>query len=144
MQLGAWVSVLVLMGTSEALVTSALRTRRMPHVSKLKPWLAVHAAPHEVPAPRRALGPMLGPTLGPTLDPTLDPTLPRTIGRQLRLFNTLTRAKDPFEPAAPPRVTFYSCGPTVYDHAHIGNFRAFLSYDVLKVRLRHCTQIRPV
>lgn len=30
------------------------------------------------------------------------------------------------------RVKFYSCGPTVYDMAHIGNFRAFLTYDVLK------------
>lgn len=32
----------------------------------------------------------------------------------------------------PGRVAFYSCGPTVYDFAHIGNFRAFLTYDILK------------
>lgn len=44
----------------------------------------------------------------------------------------MTRSKDVFEPAAPPAVTFYSCGPTVYDRAHIGNFRAFLVYDVAK------------
>lgn len=50
----------------------------------------------------------------------------------LHLYNTMTRAKDAFEPAAPPAVTFYSCGPTVYDRAHIGNFRAFLVYDVAK------------
>eukprot|EP00466_Bigelowiella_natans_P014482 jgi/Bigna1/33777/e_gw1.3.203.1 len=50
----------------------------------------------------------------------------------LRLYNTATRDKQAFEPASPPRVTFYSCGPTVYDFAHIGNFRAFLTYDVLK------------
>ena len=48
------------------------------------------------------------------------------------LYNTLERAKVPFTPEAPPRVTFYSCGPTVYDYAHIGNFRAFLTYDLLK------------
>lgn len=50
----------------------------------------------------------------------------------LHLYNTMTRSKDVFEPAAPPAVTFYSCGPTVYDRAHIGNFRAFLVYDVAK------------
>lgn len=37
----------------------------------------------------------------------------------------------------PGRVSFYSCGPTVYDYAHIGNFRAFLTYDVLKRWLRY-------
>jgi len=50
----------------------------------------------------------------------------------LRLYNTAKREKEPFEPISPPRVTFYSCGPTVYDYAHIGNFRAFLTYDLLK------------
>ena len=56
----------------------------------------------------------------------------------MRLYNTMTRSKDPFEPLAPPKVSFYSCGPTVYDFAHIGNFRAFLTYDVLKKWLRYC------
>ncbi len=50
----------------------------------------------------------------------------------LRLYNTLTRSIEPFRPAHPPRVTFYSCGPTVYDFAHIGNFRSFLAADVLR------------
>jgi len=50
----------------------------------------------------------------------------------LHLYNTMTRTKDVFVPFAPPAVTFYSCGPTVYDRAHIGNFRAFLVYDVAK------------
>ena len=36
------------------------------------------------------------------------------------------------------KVKFYSCGPTVYDYAHIGNFRAFLTYDVLKRWLEYC------
>ncbi len=49
-----------------------------------------------------------------------------------KLYNTMTRKKDVFAPMAPPKVSFYSCGPTVYDFAHIGNFRAFLTYDILK------------
>jgi cysteinyl-tRNA synthetase len=50
----------------------------------------------------------------------------------LMLYNSLTRTKQPLEPLKPPRFTMYTCGPTVYDAAHIGNFRAFLTYDVLK------------
>jgi cysteinyl-tRNA synthetase len=50
----------------------------------------------------------------------------------LMLYNSLTRTKQPLEPRTPPRFTMYTCGPTVYDAAHIGNFRAFLTYDVLK------------
>ncbi len=50
----------------------------------------------------------------------------------LRLYNTLSRSVEPFVPAHPPRVTFYSCGPTVYDFAHIGNFRSFLAADLLR------------
>lgn len=50
----------------------------------------------------------------------------------LRLYNTLTRRVEPVIPADPARVTFYSCGPTVYDDAHIGNFRSFLAADVLR------------
>lgn len=52
--------------------------------------------------------------------------------QSLYLYNTLTRSKDVFEPLEPGVVRFYSCGPTVYDYAHIGNFRAFLTYDVVK------------
>ncbi|HYE61820.1 MAG TPA: hypothetical protein VD997_07465 [Phycisphaerales bacterium] len=50
----------------------------------------------------------------------------------LRLYNTLTRKLEPFTPSDPAHVTFYSCGPTVYDDAHIGNFRSFLAADVLR------------
>ncbi|HZW09204.1 MAG TPA: hypothetical protein VFF69_04810, partial [Phycisphaerales bacterium] len=50
----------------------------------------------------------------------------------LTLYNTLTRRIEPFVPADPARVTFYSCGPTVYDDAHIGNFRSFLAADLLR------------
>lgn len=52
------------------------------------------------------------------------------------LFNTLTRAKEPFEPANPSRVTMYVCGPTVYNFAHIGNARPAVVFDVLARLLR--------
>ena len=53
---------------------------------------------------------------------------------QLRIHNTLTRSLETFEPAsgAGSPVSFYTCGPTVYDYAHIGNFRSFLNADVLR------------
>jgi len=50
----------------------------------------------------------------------------------LRFYNTLTHQLEPFRPADPAKVTFYTCGPTVYDDAHIGNFRSFLAADVLR------------
>jgi cysteinyl-tRNA synthetase len=52
----------------------------------------------------------------------------------LRLYNSLTKREEEFRPLDPAgkRVTFYSCGPTVYDYAHIGNFRAFLNADLLR------------
>ena len=53
--------------------------------------------------------------------------------RQLTLYNSLTRTKSPFIPQSNnEHVTMYTCGPTVYDSAHVGNFRAFLTYDILK------------
>ena len=48
----------------------------------------------------------------------------------LRLYNTLTRSAEPFVPLQPGRVSLYTCGPTVYNYAHIGNFRTFL-FEVL-------------
>jgi cysteinyl-tRNA synthetase len=47
-------------------------------------------------------------------------------------FNTLTRRKEKFVPIEEGKVRMYTCGPTVYDYAHIGNFRAFLFEDLLK------------
>jgi cysteinyl-tRNA synthetase len=49
----------------------------------------------------------------------------------IRLHNTLTRAVEPFVPVREGEVSMYSCGPTVYAHAHIGNFRAFLFSDLV-------------
>ena len=47
-------------------------------------------------------------------------------------FNTLTRKKEVFKPLEAGKIKMYTCGPTVYDFAHIGNFRAFLFEDLLK------------
>src|ERR1700753_2985363 len=56
---------------------------------------------------------------------------------KLRLYNTLTRAKDDFAPLDPQHVRMYVCGPTVYDFAHIGNARPAIVFDVLFRLLRH-------
>ncbi len=50
----------------------------------------------------------------------------------LVLYNDLTRKKEPFVPLHEGKVTFYSCGPTVYDYFHIGNARPFILFDVLR------------
>src|SRR5512143_328671 len=55
---------------------------------------------------------------------------------QFRLFNTLTRSVEPFAPAEGETVRIYSCGPTVYNPAHLGNFRTFLFEDLLRRTLR--------
>ncbi len=60
------------------------------------------------------------------------PVRGRSQGMTLKLYNTLTRRLDVFEPLAPPRVTVYMCGPTVYNYAHIGNFRTFVFGDLLR------------
>jgi cysteinyl-tRNA synthetase len=49
-----------------------------------------------------------------------------------RLFNTMTRKIEPFAPADGQTVRIYSCGPTVYNPAHLGNFRTFLFVDLLR------------
>jgi cysteinyl-tRNA synthetase len=56
---------------------------------------------------------------------------------ELRLYNTLTAQIEPFLPQDPPRVGMYVCGPTVYNRAHIGNFRTFVATDVLRRTLGH-------
>src|SRR5438309_12013918 len=53
----------------------------------------------------------------------------------LRFFNTYSRALEEFAPRDPPNVSMYTCGPTVYSHAHIGNFRAYLFEDLLQRHL---------
>jgi cysteinyl-tRNA synthetase len=53
------------------------------------------------------------------------------------LYNTLARRKEPFVPREPGKVAMYVCGPTVYNHIHIGNARTFLSFDVIRRYLEH-------
>lgn len=55
----------------------------------------------------------------------------------LQFFNTLTRRKEDFVPLNPPRVGLYTCGPTVYNYAHIGNLRAFVVEDLLRRYLEY-------
>ncbi|MCE7870174.1 hypothetical protein DYH09_07330 [bacterium CPR1] len=55
----------------------------------------------------------------------------------LRFFNTLTRALEEFRPIEPGKVRLYTCGPTVYNFAHIGNFRTYVFEDVLRRTLKY-------
>ncbi|MBT8049089.1 MAG: cysteine--tRNA ligase, partial [Gammaproteobacteria bacterium] len=49
----------------------------------------------------------------------------------IRIYNTLSREKQVFEPQDPNRVTMYVCGPTVYNYAHIGNARPAIIFDLM-------------
>lgn len=55
---------------------------------------------------------------------------------EFRLYNTMTREVEPFAPADGETVRLYTCGPTVYNPAHLGNFRTFLFEDLLRRALR--------
>lgn len=55
----------------------------------------------------------------------------------LRIFNVLGREKQDFEPLEPGHVTMYVCGPTVYDHPHIGHAKTYVAFDVVTRYLRH-------
>ena len=60
------------------------------------------------------------------------------MAESLRLFNTLTRKVEPFVPLKPGEVGLYTCGPTVYSYAHIGNMRSYIFADVLRRSLELC------
>ena len=55
----------------------------------------------------------------------------------LKLFNTMTRRKEVFKPIKPGFVGIYTCGPTIYNFAHIGNYRAYIFEDQLKRYLKY-------
>jgi len=55
----------------------------------------------------------------------------------VKIYNTLTRSREEFEPGSPPQVSFYVCGPTVYDYIHIGNARVFVVFDVIRRYLNY-------
>ena len=50
----------------------------------------------------------------------------------LKIYNTLSRSKEVFVPVRPGRVGIYTCGPTVYNYAHIGNLRTYIFMDILR------------
>ncbi len=54
----------------------------------------------------------------------------------ISFYNTLSGRIEEFVPLEKGRVRFYTCGPTVYDYAHIGNYRSFLFSDILRRHLR--------
>ncbi|HWQ60120.1 MAG TPA: cysteine--tRNA ligase [Candidatus Fimivivens sp.] len=55
----------------------------------------------------------------------------------MRFHNTLSKKKEEFEPINPGKVGMYTCGPTVYDFAHIGNFKAYIFSDTIRRLLEH-------
>ena len=55
----------------------------------------------------------------------------------IKIYNTLSRSKEELKPGKPPLVTFYVCGPTVYDYIHIGNARVFIIFDVIRRYLKY-------
>jgi cysteinyl-tRNA synthetase len=57
--------------------------------------------------------------------------------QSLKIYNTLNREKELFEPINPPFVGLYVCGPTVYNYVHLGNVRTFLTFDTLYRYLKH-------
>jgi cysteinyl-tRNA synthetase len=61
----------------------------------------------------------------------------KTLRNNIRFFNTLTRRKQKFTPLEKGKVKMYTCGPTVYDTAHIGNFRSFVFEDILRRWLQY-------
>jgi cysteinyl-tRNA synthetase len=61
----------------------------------------------------------------------------------MRIFNTLTRKVETLEPLEPGHVRLYTCGPTVYDFAHIGNFRTYVWEDLLRRALRFVGSASP-
>ncbi|MDD3679443.1 MAG: cysteine--tRNA ligase [Candidatus Shapirobacteria bacterium] len=58
--------------------------------------------------------------------------------KKLLLFNTLTRQLELFKPIFSPRVRVYTCGPTVYDHTHLGHMRTYTNTDILIRTLKYC------
>lgn len=55
----------------------------------------------------------------------------------LKIYNSLSKKKETFKPIEDKKVGLYSCGPTIYDFAHLGNFRAYVFVDVLKKYLQY-------
>ena len=61
----------------------------------------------------------------------------KEISKELKIYNTLSRTKELFEPIHSPHVGMYVCGPTVYSDVHLGNCRTFIAFDVIYRYLSH-------
>ena len=59
----------------------------------------------------------------------------------LTIFNVLGREKQPFYPINEGQVGIYVCGPTIYDHSHLGHAKTYLSFDMIVRWLRHQYQV---
>src|SRR3972149_4781305 len=66
----------------------------------------------------------------------------------LRLYNTRTRKKEPFDAPADRPVRMYVCGPTTYDHSHLGHARSYVAFDTIRRyleyrghRVKFCTYV---
>ena len=55
----------------------------------------------------------------------------------MKFYNTINKRKEEFKPISEDKVTLYTCGPTVYNYAHIGNFRAYIFEDLLRRSLEY-------
>lgn len=60
----------------------------------------------------------------------------------ITLYSSLTKQKEVFTPLKPGQVSLYSCGPTVYDHAHVGNLRSYIFADLLQRTLHHIEDLK--
>ncbi|MDE6775769.1 MAG: cysteine--tRNA ligase, partial [Ruminococcus sp.] len=54
----------------------------------------------------------------------------------MQIYNSLTRKKEEFVPRKAGKVSMYTCGPTVYHYAHIGNLRSYIMEDILEKYMR--------
>jgi cysteinyl-tRNA synthetase len=80
--------------------------------------------------------------MNPGRPPLPDPGRPPGAAVTLRIRDTLTREVRPIEPLEPGRVRMYTCGPTVYRYAHVGNLRSYLLADLIRrVLLHHGLQV---
>ena len=50
----------------------------------------------------------------------------------MKIYNTLTKTKEEFQPINPGQITMYVCGPTVYNYIHIGNARSAIAFDTIR------------
>ena len=81
--------------------------------------------------------PIVSTSLANLLSPNCDITARRMVtGLEIRVYNTLTKTIEVFEPFNPPRVGMYICGPTVYDYTHVGHARTYVAFDVIKRYLK--------